>query len=106
MIVATLLLTATMVFAASQSPEEKGKEYAKKCVQFVMSGDMSEMEEMNELGYRMGEYIESLSEDGIERFLTAFIEGVYYYCDVYDLGDAVAEEFLTSFYSAMLGELE
>lgn len=97
------LLTTTMLFAATQSPEAKGKEYAKKSVLLILEEDYDEAEAMGE---KMGEYMLSLNEESLDTFLNAYVDGVYYYCEYYGLGEDVAELFLESFAGALLGELE
>lgn len=97
------LLTTTVLFAATQTPEAKGKEYAKKSVLLILEEDYDEAEAMGE---KMGEYMLSLNEESLDTFLNAYVEGVYYYCEYYGLGKEVAELFLESFAGALLGELE
>lgn len=88
------LLTTTMLFAATQSPESKGKEFAKKSVLLIIEEDYDEAEALGEM---MGEYMMSLNESSLETFLNAYVEGVYYYCEYYGLGEEVADLFLASF---------
>lgn len=95
------LLTTTMLFAATQTPEAKGKEYAKRSVLLILEEDYDEAEAMGE---KMGEYMLSLNDESLEIFLNAYVEGVYYYCEYYGLGKDVAELFLESFAGALLGE--
>ena len=95
------LLTTTMLFAATQTPEAKGKEYAKRSVLMILEEDYDEAEAMGE---QMGEYMLSLNDESLEIFLNAYVEGVYYYCEYYGLGKDVAELFLESFAGAILGE--
>ena len=93
------LLTTTMLFAATQTPEAKGKEYAKRSVLMILEEDYDEAEAMGE---QMGEYIMSLNDESMETFLNAYVEGLYYYCEYYGLGKEVAELFLESFAEAIL----
>lgn len=95
------LLTTTMLFAATQTPETKGKEYAKRSVLLILEEDYDEAEAMGE---KMGEYMLSLNDESLEIFLNAYVEGVYHYCEYYGLGKDVAELFLESFAGALLGE--
>lgn len=93
------LLTTTMLFAATQTPEAKGKEYAKRSVLMILEEDYDEAEA---IGEQMGEYMSSLNDESVETFLNAYVEGIYYYCEYYGLGKEVAELFLESFAEAIL----
>lgn len=96
------LLTTTMLFAATQTPEAKGKEYAKRSVLLILEEDYDEAEA---IGEQMGEYMLSLNDESMATFLNAYFEGVYYYCEYYGLGKDVAELFVESLAGALL-ELE
>lgn len=95
------LLTTTMLFAATQTPEAKGKEYAKRSVLLILEEDYDEAEA---IGEQMGEYMLSLNDESLEIFLDAYFKGLYYYCEYYGLGEDALELFLESHAVGLLGE--
>ena len=99
-----MLMTATFAFAAtsSQTPSQKGTEYAQKIIKALVVEDYDALYQNSE---NMGYYVVNLDESQIDSFFESFNEGIYYYCNYYGLGEEFAREFLESFYSSLLEEL-
>lgn len=105
MLAVAMLMTAAIAFAAqsTQTPEAKGKEYAKGIVKAIVDDDLEKIEIISE---NMGYYVVQLSESQAVSFFEGFNDGIYYYCDYYGLGEDAADVFLQNFYAAMFAELD
>lgn len=99
-----MLMTATFAFAttSSQTPSQKGTEYAQKIVKACVEEDYDALFQHSK---SMGYYIGNLDESQIDSFFESFNEGIYYYCNYYGLGEEFAREFLEGLYASLHEEL-
>ncbi len=96
-----LVMSCSFAFAQTQTPEQKGKAAAKTLVKALVEEDAEAMEK---LGEEMMVLDSVYSEAQAEEYLKGFVEGIYYYCDYYDLGEETADALVNMIRSEIMGD--